>query len=678
MNTDDPVAAFRIEAHELLEQVEADLLDLLQDLGNLPLINSVFRGLHTLKGSGAMFGFEALAGFTHHCETAFDRIRKGQAAATGELVSVILSAKDHMRELLGGTTPELDRQGDTILAALAQAVSARGDANEPTTAPTKQPSAECTAASSGWHLRFSLPRGALANGINPLPLLDELRELGATAVRGLRDGIPLLNDLDPAECHIRWEVDLPAGVTRDQIDDVFIFVMDEMDLVVEPISNDALDQQADVVSPKNEASAPTETVTTQTEASAPVEIPVQQVRVAESVRVPAERLDELMNRVGELVIAQSRLAQLANQRGEINHVLLRAISEDIERLSSELRDTTMVLRMMQVGSLFGRFRRLVHDLARETGKSIQFLTEGETTEVDKTVIERLADPLVHLIRNSCDHGLEPVAARLEAGKTAAGTITVAARQAGGEVIISVIDDGRGISRKAVRAKAEAQGLIAPEAVLDDHELLQMIFHPGFSTAAQVTSLSGRGVGMDVVKKTVESLRGSIAIRSVEGSGSEINLHVPLTLAIVECMFVRIGSARYAIPLSAVEECIELPTSETLGSATNGGRSFLDVRGDLVPYLRMRELFRTDHPTELHQKIVVVSALGARVGLVVDQIIGNAQTVIKPLSRFHARANVFAGATILGDGTVALIVDVAQLLAASQRQARHVQIAGEAA
>ena len=255
---------------------------------------------------------------------------------------------------------------------------------------------------------------------------------------------------------------------------------------------------------------------------------------------------------------------------------------------------------------------------------------------------------------------------------------MSARQAGGEVIISVIDDGRGINRKAVRAKAEAQGLIAPEVVLDDQDLMQMIFHPGFSTAAQVTNLSGRGVGMDVVKKTIEGLRGSIAIRSVEGSGSEIDLHVPLTLAIVECMFVRVGSARYAIPLSAVEECLELPATETVGSSTSGGRSFLDVRGELVPYLRMRELFRTDHPTELHQKIVVVSALGARVGLVVDQIIGNAQTVIKPLSRFHARANVFAGATILGDGTVALIVDVAQLLAASQRQARNVQVAGEAA
>jgi two-component system chemotaxis sensor kinase CheA len=507
----------------------------------------------------------------------------------------------------------------------------------------------------------------------------------------------LLDDLDPVECHITWDVYLPAGVTREQIDDVFIFVMDEMEMSLEPVGADTPDKReaepaplASEVLVQVPASEPIPTqpiavppAAAQPDAS-PVPVqdagagPAQNVRTAESVRVPAGRLDELMNRVGELVIAQSRLAQLANQRGPISEILLRAISEDIERLSSELRDTTMVLRMMQVGSLFGRFRRLVHDLARETGKSIEFLTEGESTEVDKTVIERLADPLVHLIRNSCDHGLEPATVRAEGGKPATGRITVSARQAGGEVIISIADDGRGINRKAVRAKAEAQGLIAPDAVLSDQELLQLIFHPGFSTAAQITSLSGRGVGMDVVKKTVEGLRGSIAITSVEGSGTEISLHLPLTLAIVECMFVRIGAARYAIPLSAVEECLELPANEPAFGATGSGRNFLDVRGELVPYLRMRDLFVTDHPAELHPKIVVVSALGARVGLVVDQIIGNLQTVIKPLSRFHAGANVFAGATILGDGTVALIVDVGHLLASSQRQGRYAIPVGEAA
>jgi two-component system chemotaxis sensor kinase CheA len=660
---DDPAAAFRLEAEDLLEQVESSLLDLGQDLANQGLINAVFRGLHTLKGSGAMFGFDALAAFTHHCETAFDRIRKGITPATTELVGVILSAKDHMRTLLGDRPEDHAAEGDAILAQLAKAVAAsEGGAGDAVAAPADAEPA------GAMQLRFALPANALGNGINPLALLAELRELGAANIRGHREALPPLGAFDPADCHLCWTAELPASVTREEVEDVFIFVMDDMELTFEPMGAEPTASAAGDVTM---AAASTGTATER--AGEPVA--AQVAKAGESVRVPAERLDELMNRVGELVIAQSRLAQLANHRGAVDEVMLRAISEDIERLSSELRDTTMVLRMMPVGSLFGRFRRLVHDLARETGKAIELHTEGEGTEVDKTVIERLADPLVHLIRNSCDHGLEPVDARHASGKDPIGRITVSAEQAGGEVIITVADDGRGINRQAVREKAEAQGLIAEGALLSDHDLLQLIFHPGFSTAAEVTNLSGRGVGMDVVKKTIESLRGSIAVTSTVGSGTRIALHLPLTLAIVECMFVRVGSARYAIPLSAVEECLELPAAETM---RDSGRSFLDVRGELVPYLRMRELFRSDHPTDLYQKIVIVSASGARVGLVVDQIIGNAQTVIKPLSRFHARAEAFAGATILGDGTVALIVDVVQLLSQTQRQGRRAQAMGDAA
>lgn len=667
MSTDDPIAAFRLEAEELLEQVESGLLDLGQDLGNAKLIDAVFRGLHTLKGSGAMFGFDALAEFTHHCETAFDRIRKGQARANAELVGVILSAKDHMRSLLHDPSAVRAEDGAAILAALERAVALGEDLT---------PSGDVSAQGSGWKLGFAFPRGALANGVNPLALLAELRDLGATDVRAHRDAIPPLDALDPGDCHIRWEVWLPAQVTREAIEDVFIFVMDEMELVIEERGAARGSDDAPVLSlPDTQtASAPAAA----TDGSASEAALSTAAKQAESVRVPAARLDDLMNRVGELVIAQSRLAQIADQRGPINPVLLRAIAEDIERLSSELRDTTMVLRMMPVGSLFGRFRRLVHDLARETGKAIAFDAEGESTEVDKTVIERLADPLVHLIRNSCDHGLEPAAARIEAGKSATGRITVSARQSGGEVIITVADDGRGINRQAVRAKAEAQGLISEGAPLADQDLLQLVFHPGFSTAAQVTNLSGRGVGMDVVKKTIESLRGSIEIVSHEGHGTEIHLHLPLTLAIIECMFVRVGDMRYAIPLSAVEECLELPVAEASGQQADTGRSFLDVRGELVPYLRMRELFATEYPRELYQKIVIVRAGTARVGLVIDQIIGNAQTVIKPLSRLHAGIATFSGATILGDGTVALIIDVGQLLAAVQPRMQDQHGVGEAA
>lgn len=671
MSANDPVAAFRTEAADLLEQIEQGLLDLGQTLDDRELVDTVFRGLHTLKGSGAMFGFDALADFTHHCESAFDKVRKGRAVATYDLIRIILSAKDHMQALLDDASTASQAAGDAILDALRQAVieseiagavdGKDADATAlsgPTDASHVAADATSSPSAAGWTLRFRLPPTCMINGTNPLALLAELRELGATAIRAQCDQLPALADLVPTECHLSWEVALPAEVTRDMIEDVFIFVMDEMELTLERLETG---MEAD----KGCAAAPPKPVApvvaiTESDASSGKPAPSNLLKRDESVRVPAERLDELMNRVGELVIAQSRLAQLA-QQGGVDEIILREISEDIERLSSELRDTTMVLRMMPVGNLFSRFRRLVHDLAGETGKSIEFMTEGEATEVDKTVIERIADPLVHLIRNSCDHGLENPDDRRAAGKTPGGQIKVSAHQTGSEVVITVADDGRGINREAVRAKAEAQGLITPDTTLDDHDLLQMIFHPGFSTAAQVTNLSGRGVGMDVVKKTVESLRGTIRMESVHGAGTQIMLHLPLTLAIIECMLVRVGAGRYAIPLSAVEECLQLPTRE---AESGSGRSFLDVRSELVPFLRMNEMFHSDRPTDLHQKVVIVRSGSQRVGLVVDQIIGNAQTVIKPLSRFHASAQSFAGATILGDGTVALILDVVQLLSSA--------------
>ena len=392
----------------------------------------------------------------------------------------------------------------------------------------------------------------------------------------------------------------------------------------------------------------------------------------ESVRVPAERLDELMDRVGELVIVQSRLSQLANSGGAAADMVLRSISEEIERLASELRDTMMVLRMVPVASLFGRFRRLVHDLARETGKTIELSTEGEATEVDKTVIERLADPMVHLIRNACDHGLETPEDRVAVGKPPAGQVRLSAHQAGGEVMITIRDDGRGIDRERVRAKAESQGLLQPGQQVSDSELLHMIFHPGFSTAAAVTNLSGRGVGMDVVKRTIESLRGAIDIKSAPGEGSTVTLRIPLTLAIIDGLLVRVGEERYVIPLAAVEECLELSLEEDLRSR---GRSFITLRDRLVPYLRLREMFDTGTRPDPHQKIVVIATGAERVGLVVDQIIGSHQTVIKSMSALHREVATFAGATILGDGGVALILDVVQLVTLGQHQEERLRAAG---
>lgn len=631
----DPVETFRLEARDLLEQVELDLLNLAAHQDDKETIDAVFRGLHTLKGSGAMFGFDALAAFTHHCESAFDRVRKGEVAASPALISAVLSARDHMRALVEGTETQAGA-AEALLEDLRRAVDGAG------------PAPEVSIDAKTWRIQFSLPADALSNGTRPLPLLDELRAMGDCQVTAITEAVPALEDLVPTECHLAWDVTLVTEQPRSAIEDVFIFVIDDMVLdiseVVATTDESTVETQIALDTPANDSPATSEA----------------RAKAVETVRVPAERLDELMDRVGELVIAQSRLKTVA---ASSNDTQLMSVSEDIEQLAAELRDIMLVVRMVPIAQLFGRFRRLIHDLSRDTGKTIVFATEGETTELDKTVIERLADPLVHLIRNAADHGLETPEQRLAAGKSEAGCVSLSARQAGAEVIITVSDDGRGIDRARVRAKAEDVGLIAPGAVLTDQELLQLIFSPGFSTAGAVTNLSGRGVGMDVVKSAIEGLGGSIEMTSTPGKGSQIALRIPLTLAIIDGLLVRVGSGRYVIPLAAVEECVEL-TSEQDQRST--GRNFLTLRGQLAPFIRLRELFTAEGAPDPYQKVVVVTTGQGRVGLAVDQIIGDHQTVIKALSGFHADVEAFSGATILGDGGVALILEVTNLVAAGQR------------
>ena len=658
----DPGAAFRVEAQDLFEEIEQALLDLAGDLESRELIDKVFRGMHTLKGSGAMFGFDALAGFTHHCETAFDRVRKGQVRASGELVSVVLSAMDHMRALVDSDGSGIEEQGAEILARLEASIGS-ASSEDAHSASGDAPSGVAPAmTASKWRVSFRLPAEAMANGTNPLLLLDELRDLGeATAVANC-DRVPPLEELDPMQCHVGWTVELCGQVEKADIEDVFVFVMDDMELDIEPLDaagegEIAISQvQADPAAAAPEAppaAAANDGATARTTRSA-----------GETVRVPAERLDVLMDRVGELVIAKSRLAQLAEVgiNGPAEELALRAVSEEVERLASELRDSMMILRMVPVGSLFGRFRRLIHDLARETGKDIQLFTSGESTEIDKTVSERLADPIVHLIRNSCDHGIGTAEQRVALGKPSFGSVHLSAEQAGGEVIITIRDDGSGMDRDVLRAKAEANGIVQPGDVLSDAETLGLIFQPGFSTAEQLTSLSGRGVGMDVVKRTIDALGGTIDVVSEVGKGTTFTLHIPLTLAIIEGLLVQVGTSKFVIPLSAVEECIELGADEDLRTR---GRAMVQLRENLVPFLRLRELFETGTEPDKFQKIVVIATGGQRVGLVVDQIIGNHQTVIKSMSAMHRDIASFSGATILGDGGVALILDVVQLVALGQ-------------
>ncbi|RDJ19966.1 chemotaxis protein CheA [Bosea caraganae] len=661
----DPTETFRQEAAELLDSLELALLDLSQTPQDRELIDTAFRALHTIKGSGAMFGFEQVAAFTHDFETAFDLIRKGEIEANRDIVSVALAAKDYIRALIEDPSSTDAIIGEAILDDLKRFVSVP---DAPGAASSAAPAAGVATNQTGWRIGIAYEPDILRNGTNPLALLDDLRALGPCAVLANLDNVPELDALDPETCLVTWDVLLTSDCGVDAIEDVFMFVRDEMKLTIEPVLADgglleeALPPEAIVMAPPAAAAVAPKAAPAPEPVTEKVEFNRRAEDKTSTVRVQAERLDELMDRVGELVIAQARLSQLAHSGSDI---AIKAIAEEIERLASGLRDSTMGVRMVPMGSLFGRFRRLVHDLSRDLAKPVEFVTVGEDTELDKTMIERLADPLVHLIRNAIDHGIEGPEQRAGTAKDATGRIELAARYVGAQVLVTVTDDGAGLDAARIRAKAEEQGLLAPGAAMSDQDIYQFLFHPGFSTAKTISTLSGRGVGMDVVKRTIESLRGSIELSTRPGNGTTVTLRLPLTLAIIEGLLTRVGDGRYIIPLSAVEECVELTAAD---DARARGRNFLNVRGDLVPFLRLRDLFDAEGEADQHQKIIITSKGDTRIGLVVDQIIGSHQTVIKSLSKLHADVTMFSGATILGDGSAALILDVAQLVTLGQAKA----------
>ncbi|HLO78287.1 MAG TPA: chemotaxis protein CheA [Magnetospirillum sp.] len=677
----DPAETFRQEAQDLFEQLEQALLDLEAHPDDMELIGTAFRALHTLKGSGAMFGFDALSHFAHQLEAAFDLLRHGTISPSAELIALALAAKDHLRALLEGTADSEDPNGLFLQDRLKAVVV-------PTQAAQVSTPSEPVSDGDGpqtWRIHMELPPACMNTGTNPLLLLDELRELGDCTVIAHCGDVPLLDSLDPSRLYMSWEVVLTTEQPRGNIEDVFIFVRDEMALTIEPVERAADKRLGEILVERGEA---TQSAITQALAARPplgellVEsgaVPVARVEAAlaeqaharaqqppaarqagqESIRVSADRLDELMDRVGELVISQARLKQLVAAHDDIS---LKAVTEEIERLIAELRDTTMGIRMVPVASLFNRFRRLVHDLSKDLGKEVEFVTSGEETELDKTVIERLNDPLVHMVRNSIDHGLETPDEREAAGKPRQGKVHLSASHAGAQVLISIHDDGHGLDAERIRARAVENGLIEADAQMSAAELYQLIFAPGFSTAHEITSVSGRGVGMDVVRRTIESLRGTVEVDSSPVSGTVVTLRLPLTLAIIDGLLVRVGDGCYVLPLSVVEECVELTAAD---DARSNGRNFLNIRGDLVPFLRLRVLFQSPLPPAPYQKVVIVSEGDQRVGLVVDEVIGDHQTVIKSLSQLHEDVEWFSGATILGDGGVALILDIAHLIELGQ-------------
>ena len=638
--TDKFKLAFQEEAREILVELEAALLELNENRSDKELVGRAFRALHTIKGSGAMFGFEELAAFSHDLENAFDEVRKGRLAVTSELINLSLVALDQIKAMLEQTAVDKAAAAD-ILEKLQKLTGTRGVVPMEAAAvalPVAPRSAQGIARD--WRIRLSPGADLLRNGANPLLLLSELKHLGKFRAKASMAAVPPLGELDPERCYVSWEIALSTASPREAIRDVFIFVEDSCELSIEPVV------VAEVMEPA--AAGPERRAGEGRRAS-------DHPEGASSVRVPAAKLDQFVNLVGELVTVQARLGEIAARHEDQD---VADVSEEIERLTSALRESSMSIRMLPIRATFERFRRLVHDLARDLHKVVELTIEGADTELDKTVIDKLSDPLMHLIRNSMDHGIETPEARVAAGKARGATIHLSARHSGASVLISVADDGAGINAEAVRERAMEKGLVSADAPLTENEIYSFILAPGFSTAREVTDVSGRGVGMDVVRRSVEALRGSIEIASRPSKGTSVTLRLPLTLAIIDGLLVRVGQAYFVLPLAITVECIEL-SGQDIEKAN--GKHVAYVRGEIIPYIRLREYFgiRCARP-ELEQ-IMIVETEAGRYGFVVDQVIGNYQTVIKSLGRFYRHVHVASGATILGNGTVALILDPNRLV-----------------
>jgi two-component system chemotaxis sensor kinase CheA len=688
---------YKLEAYELLSELEEALLELEEAPGDHEIKGRIFRALHTIKGSGAMFGFDDIAAFTHEVETVFDLVRIGQIPVTKELIDLTLASRDRIRLLLDAseTGEHVDEEdSDEILASLRDLLPEEEAAPEPTPEFADGEKADADIGAVTYRIRFRPNPGILLAGANPLYLIDDLRGLGPCRVVAQLMDIPLLENLDAELCYMYWDAILTTDRGIDAIKDVFIFVEDEGEIRIDVIDEGGtISEEHDykmlgeiLVERGDIAQEELETVleergrigealvdkglveSTQVDSALVEQEHVREVRIerqareaAATIRVTSEKLDKLVDLVGELVTVQARLTQASSERVDSE---LLGISEEVERLTAELHDNAMSIRMVPIGSTFVKFRRLVRDLSNELGREVKLKTVGAETELDKTVIERLNDPMVHLIRNCIDHGIEPPGIREEKGKPRHGTVRLAALHSGANVLIEISDDGVGLDAEVIRDRAVEKGLISPEAELSQHELFSMVFTPGFSTARKVTGVSGRGVGLDVVKRSIELLRGSVDISSRKGIETKITLKIPLTLAIIEGLLVKIMDVFFVFPLSSVEECIELTQADVDAAH---GRHIVNVRGEVVPYIRLREQFAINGKRPEIEQVVITNMEDRRVGFVTDNVVGEHQTVIKSLGRVYRDVKGVSGATILGDGTVALILDLINLYGLAEHE-----------
>ncbi|MEM6376484.1 MAG: chemotaxis protein CheA, partial [Pseudomonadota bacterium] len=564
-------------------------------------------------------------------------------------------ARDHMLNLLESNEDSAKLEqleaGATAQDLVGRIAAFTGSSPVDATDAAHQAPTTAPAQDTRYVIRYAPEINSLKNGHRSDLLLAELAELGEMTYRIDASVVPALDEMDPQASYLIWHIELFARASLADVQAIFVFL-------------EEAEYEITQTEAPSGAGAPEKNAGTGQATPEPMAKPAgETAKKSGNVRVPAARLNDLMDQLGELVIAQTRLDQLAHESEDSS---LLAVAEEIDRLINGLRDSTLAMRMLPIEIVFGKFRRVVRSLADDLGKEVSLVTMGGDTELDKTVIDSLTEPLVHMIRNSMDHGIESREERIASGKPATATVGLAARQAGGEVLISVTDDGRGLDDEKIIAKARERGLIGRRAedVPPPHELHQLIFEPAFSTAQEVSDVSGRGVGMDAVRQVVNDLRGSIDIRTQIGVGSTITLRLPVTLAIIDGLLVRVGKGVFVLPLSSVNECVELAVTEY---QRDSGRTMLRIRDELVPFMKLDETFGMPPSEEAHPRVVIVSTEGRRIGLVVDDVLGQHQTVIKTFSCYHRDIQGFAGSTILGDGRVALIIDVMALIRSAQTQ-----------
>lgn len=713
--------AFVVESRELLQMMEDNLLQLESSGGDAETINAIFRAAHTIKGGAGVIECKFIVEFTHVLENVLDEMRSGTIIPSKELIEVLLACSDQLDALVGCVEGETEPDADVNNASLALRGKLQQFLGKPVASkqdvvvsePKVQASGGGEMETDNWHISLRFGHDVLRKGMDPASFLRYLMELGQIiSLVTLPDAMPEAEDMDPESCYLGFEISYKSDADKARIESVFDFVRDDCVIhiwpphskladfisAIESLPEDtmrlgeilimcgaltqneldlALNKQAD----QKETTMPQAkigdvlikqgAVTPEVvEAAAVKQGKVAEKKTLESqlIRVQAAKLDQLIDLVGEMVIASAGANMQAHKSGEAALVESTSV---ISMLVEQIRDSALQLRMVQIGDTFSRFQRVVRDTSKELGKDIELVISGSEAELDKSVVEKLGDPLMHLVRNALDHGIESPEVRLAKGKPAQGTLKLNAYHESGSIAIEIIDDGAGMNREKILAKARERELIGPNQTLSDTEVYNLLFEPGFSTAEKVTNISGRGVGLDVVKRGITALRGSVEVESREGLGSTFRIRLPLTLAIIDGFLVGVGKASYVIPLGTVVECIELSEKDR---AETLNRQYINLRGGVLPFVRLREQFEIAEPAGRRENIVVVQYGGQKIGLVVDELMGEFQTVIKPLGSIFKHIKGIGGSTILGSGDVALILDVQSLVALTTVQQNKMQVA----